>query len=188
MPSMRPEFGPIADRKAASSPSAAPAADLPPHAVDGDSAPGAAAPVIALPKGGGAIRGIGETFRVVPSKGTCSLSIPVPISPGHEGFGPKVTLDYDSGSGNGPFGLGWTTSLAAISHRTDRGLPHNMGMTRNGPTSFYWRERRISSPNSQPTAARRRRRRASATVIAIGSNASDRASKACSPASSTGLA
>jgi RHS repeat-associated protein len=32
-------------------------------------------------------------------------------------------LSYDSGSGNGPFGLGWNLSLPSITRRTDRGLP-----------------------------------------------------------------
>ncbi|ARG55434.1 SpvB/TcaC N-terminal domain-containing protein [Mycobacterium kansasii] len=83
---------------------------------------GAAAP-LALPKGGGAIRGIGEKFGANPVTGTGSLSIPIPASPGRDGFGPSLTLTYDSGSGNGPFGFGWTLRLASITRRTDRGLP-----------------------------------------------------------------
>ncbi|OOK81773.1 virulence plasmid 65kDa B family protein [Mycobacterium kansasii] len=83
----------------------------------------AAAAPLALPKGGGAIRGIGEKFGANPVTGTGSLSIPIPASPGRDGFGPSLTLTYDSGSGNGPFGFGWTLRLASITRRTDRGLP-----------------------------------------------------------------
>ena len=82
-----------------------------------------AAPSLALPKGGGAIRGIGEKFSANPVTGTGTLSVPISVSPGRSGFGPQLTLTYDSGSGNGPFGLGWSLSAPSIARRTDRGLP-----------------------------------------------------------------
>jgi RHS repeat-associated protein len=84
---------------------------------------GPAAPQISLPKGGGAIRGIGEKFTANPVTGTGSLTVPIATSPGRSGFGPQLSLSYDSGSGNGPFGLGWSLALPAITHRTDKGLP-----------------------------------------------------------------
>jgi RHS repeat-associated protein len=80
-------------------------------------------PSIALPKGGGAIRGIGEKFGVNPATGTGSLTVPLATSPGRSGFGPSLALSYDSGSGNGPFGLGWSLSLPALTRKTDKGLP-----------------------------------------------------------------
>ncbi|MCH9687287.1 MAG: hypothetical protein K0V04_37985 [Deltaproteobacteria bacterium] len=55
--------------------------------------------------------------------GTGSLTIPVNTSPGRGGFGPQISLRYDSGAGNGPFGLGMSLSPPSISRRTDRGLP-----------------------------------------------------------------
>ncbi|HMG20953.1 MAG TPA: SpvB/TcaC N-terminal domain-containing protein, partial [Kofleriaceae bacterium] len=82
-----------------------------------------AAPTISLPKGGGAIRGIGEKFAANPVTGTSSLSVPIFTSPGRGGFGPTLALSYDSGAGNGPFGFGWTLSLPAITRKTDKGLP-----------------------------------------------------------------
>jgi RHS repeat-associated protein len=81
------------------------------------------APSISLPKGGGAIRGIGEKFAANPVTGTGSLSVPIATSPGRSGFGPQLSLTYDSGSGNGPFGWGWNLSLPAITRKTDKGLP-----------------------------------------------------------------
>src|SRR2546425_4126805 len=83
----------------------------------------AAAPVISLPKGGGAIRGIGEKFAANPVTGTGSLSIPIFTSPGRSNFSPQLSLSYDSGAGNGPFGFGWQLSVPAISRKTDKGLP-----------------------------------------------------------------
>src|SRR5215475_1502155 len=82
-----------------------------------------APPSISLPKGGGAIRGIGEKFGANPVTGTGNLSVPIATSPGRSGFGPQLTLSYDSGAGNGPFGLGWSLSLPAITRKTDKGLP-----------------------------------------------------------------
>src|SRR5213080_3117462 len=81
------------------------------------------APTISLPKGGGAIRGMGEKFAANPVTGTGSMSVPIATSSGRSGFGPQLSLSYDSGSGNGPFGFGWTLSIPAITRRTDKGLP-----------------------------------------------------------------
>jgi RHS repeat-associated protein len=81
------------------------------------------APSISLPKGGGAIRGIGETFAANPVTGTASITVPIAASPGRSGFGPQLALSYDSGSGNGPFGFGWTLGSPAITRKTDKGLP-----------------------------------------------------------------
>src|SRR5262247_1826412 len=81
------------------------------------------APSISLPKGGGAIRGIGEKFAATPVTGTGSMAVPIAVSPGRSGFGPQLALSYDSGAGNGPFGLGWNLSLPAITRKTDKGLP-----------------------------------------------------------------
>jgi len=78
---------------------------------------------VSLPKGGGAIRDIGEKFSVSAATGTASLTVPVATSPGRAGFGPSLSLSYDSGAGNGPFGLGWKISHPAITRKTDKGLP-----------------------------------------------------------------
>lgn len=80
-------------------------------------------PAVALPTGGGAIRSIGEEFKTDPSTGTVSLSIPVASSKGRSGFGPALQLSYDSGTGNGPFGLGWQLTLPSITRKTEKGLP-----------------------------------------------------------------
>jgi RHS repeat-associated protein len=80
-------------------------------------------PAISLPKGGGAIRGIGEKFAANPVNGTAGLTVPIATSPGRSGFGPQLNLSYDSGAGNGPFGFGWSLSLPAITRKTDKGLP-----------------------------------------------------------------
>ncbi len=85
---------------------------------------GNALPSIILPTGGGAIRGIGEKFAANPVTGTGSLTIPIYTSPGRSGFGPQLSLAYNSGSGNGPLGFGWSLALPSITRKTDKGLPH----------------------------------------------------------------
>jgi|SRR5882724_208364 len=92
-----------------------------PEAAANTGAPGV--PSLSLPKGGGAIRGIGEKFGANPVTGTGSLSVPIAASPGRSGFGPQLALAYDSGAGNGPFGLGWHLSAPTITRKTDKGLP-----------------------------------------------------------------
>jgi RHS repeat-associated protein len=110
----------------------APGAGRPAGTRGGQAAPGAAPagapgppqrPTVALPKGGGAVRGIGEKFSVNAANGTGSFTIPIPVSPGRAGFGPELTLSYDSGRGNGVFGFGWTLSLPAVTRKTDKGVP-----------------------------------------------------------------
>lgn len=62
-------------------------------------------PKIQLPSGGGALKSIDEKFQVNAANGTASLAIPLPFSKCRSDFAPALTLDYDSGSGNGPCGL-----------------------------------------------------------------------------------
>jgi hypothetical protein len=84
---------------------------------------GTSLPSVILPKGGGALRSIGEKFAVSPSTGTATTSIPVPTSGGRAGFNPSLSLSYDSGAGNGTFGFGWQLSLQSVVRKTDLGIP-----------------------------------------------------------------
>jgi hypothetical protein len=78
---------------------------------------------ISLPKGGGAIKGIGETFQPNLFTGTGNFAVPIATSPGRNGFGPQLTLQYSTGNGNGPFGLGWQLSIPRVTRKTEKGLP-----------------------------------------------------------------
>jgi RHS repeat-associated protein len=80
-------------------------------------------PQISLPKGGGAIHGIGEKFSTNSMTGTGSMSVPIAVTSARSGFGPQLSLTYDTGAGNGVFGMGWSLSLPAISRKTDKGIP-----------------------------------------------------------------
>lgn len=59
-----------------------------------------------------------------PANGTMSLSLPIQLSPTRAGgLSPDINLSYDSGSGNGPFGIGWNVALASVQRRTKDGVP-----------------------------------------------------------------
>ncbi|MGD2093247.1 MAG: SpvB/TcaC N-terminal domain-containing protein, partial [Candidatus Aminicenantes bacterium] len=80
-------------------------------------------PSISLPKGGGAIKGIEEKFQVNAVTGTSAFGIPIPLSPSRHGFIPAIGLNYNSGSGNSPFGLGWDVGIPGIARKTEKQLP-----------------------------------------------------------------
>jgi RHS repeat-associated protein len=84
---------------------------------------GISSQAITLPSGGGALQGIGETFSPDPFTGTGSFSVPLGLPPGRNGFQPQLSLSYSTGSGNGPYGLGWGLSVPEISRKTSKGVP-----------------------------------------------------------------
>ena len=80
-------------------------------------------PKIEPPKGGGALKGIDEKFEVNAANGTASFSIPLPITPSRGNFQPQLSLNYNSGSGNSAFGLGWSLEFTSILRKTDKRIP-----------------------------------------------------------------
>lgn len=79
--------------------------------------------IISLPKGGGALQGIGEKFSPDQHTGTGNFTIPIALPPGRNGFQPQLNLVYSTGNGNGPFGLGWGLSIPGVSRLTSKGVP-----------------------------------------------------------------
>ena len=77
---------------------------------------------LSLPKGGGAIQGVGETFQANEFSGTAGLSLPVFASPCRD-FAPQLNLSYSSGNGNGNWGMGFDMSLPKIRRQTRLGTP-----------------------------------------------------------------
>jgi len=79
--------------------------------------------IISLPQGGGAVKGLGETFSPDLHTGTGNFSVPLALPPGRNGFQPQLNLVYSTGNGNGPFGLGWSLSVPGVSRKTSKGVP-----------------------------------------------------------------
>jgi RHS repeat-associated protein len=80
-------------------------------------------PKVELPRGGGALKSIDEKFQVNAANGSASFTVPLPLPKARSAFMPNVTLGYNSGSGNGAFGLGWNLSQVFIQRKTDKLLP-----------------------------------------------------------------
>lgn len=79
-------------------------------------------PSITLPKGGGALKNLDEKFAVNAVNGTASYILPLPFSKSRD-LTPDLNLSYNSGNGNGIFGLGWSLGLPSIKRKTDKELP-----------------------------------------------------------------
>jgi RHS repeat-associated protein len=82
-----------------------------------------ASDALALPKGGGSLQGLGESFSANLFTGTGNLTIPLQLSHGRQGFSPTLKLDYSTGGANGAFGLGWMLGASSIRRKTDNGVP-----------------------------------------------------------------
>ncbi|WP_421535045.1 SpvB/TcaC N-terminal domain-containing protein [Pseudomonas marginalis] len=87
------------------------------------SVPSVQIPELSLPKGGGALHGLGDAVGITGVSGVATFSIPLPVSAGR-GFSPGLALQYSSGAGNGIFGIGWGLALPSISRETLFGVPH----------------------------------------------------------------
>ncbi|MGD1859004.1 MAG: SpvB/TcaC N-terminal domain-containing protein [Leptolyngbyaceae cyanobacterium] len=79
-------------------------------------------PQVRLPKGGGAIKGIGETFQSSPFTGTGSFAIPLGV-PVARGLEPDLQLTYSSAGSQGVFGMGFNLSVPHVTRRTEKRLP-----------------------------------------------------------------
>jgi RHS repeat-associated protein len=79
--------------------------------------------IIALPKGGGAQRGLGEKFTPDLPTGTGNITVPIAVPPGRNSFQPQLNLVYSTGNGNGLQGMGWGLDIAGVTRKTSRGIP-----------------------------------------------------------------
>jgi len=84
---------------------------------------GTSSQIISLPKGGGALQGIGEKFSPDLFTGTGNFTLPIALPPGRNSFQPELNLIYSTGNGNGPFGLGWSLNIPGVSRKTSKGVP-----------------------------------------------------------------
>ncbi|PEX03839.1 toxin [Bacillus cereus] len=75
-----------------------------------------------LPKGGGSIKGMEGSVTAPGSDGIARFNIPLPVTAGRT-ITPDLYLSYNSGNGNGPFGIGWHMGLMYIRRRTNIGIP-----------------------------------------------------------------
>ncbi len=79
--------------------------------------------ILTLPKGGGAVSDLGETFDVDLNTGTGSFALALALPSGPNGIGPRLNLRYHSAAGNGPFGIGWTFGELCVARNTEASIP-----------------------------------------------------------------
>lgn len=79
---------------------------------------------ISLPSGPGSIEGLGDAFEPQLNSGTSSYSVKIAAPPGVAGLQPNVVLRYNSGGGNGPFGVAWSAGGLSIQRQVEKGLPN----------------------------------------------------------------
>jgi RHS repeat-associated protein len=77
--------------------------------------------------GAGSQKSVDEHFQVDTTTGSFSTKFAIQTSPGRGGFGPALALTYDSGAGNGPFGIGWHLTMPSISRKTSSKIPQYAG-------------------------------------------------------------
>ncbi|MFZ5895573.1 MAG: toxin TcdB middle/N-terminal domain-containing protein [Myxococcota bacterium] len=79
---------------------------------------------ISLPQGPASIEGLGRSFAPSLASGTAAYRIDIAVPPAAGAFAPKLSLDYDGGSGVSELGLGFHWGgLPSIRVRTENGLP-----------------------------------------------------------------
>ncbi len=79
---------------------------------------------VSLPKGPGSIEGLGRNFAPSLASGTSSYGVDIVVPPSAGGFGPRLSLDYDSGGGATDIGIGWRLGgVPSVRQRTENGLP-----------------------------------------------------------------
>jgi hypothetical protein len=80
---------------------------------------------ISLPKGPGSVEGLASAdFAPSLASGNASYAVAIAVPPASGGFGPDLSLAYDSGGGASEIGIGWRVSGAPrLRRRTEEGLP-----------------------------------------------------------------
>jgi hypothetical protein len=79
--------------------------------------------LVAVPEGGGAQSGLGESFSPDLFTGTGNFTVPIALPDGRGGLRPSLDLVYSTGHGNGCFGLGWALGVPRITRKTSDGVP-----------------------------------------------------------------
>jgi RHS repeat-associated protein len=75
---------------------------------------GTADEILNLPSGGGSVSGSGSSFSVDLNTGTLTAGLDLELPSGPNGIKPPISLQYSSGAGDGPFGIGWSLGTLTI--------------------------------------------------------------------------
>lgn len=78
---------------------------------------------ISRPSGPGSLEGLGDAFQPALNTGSARYGYSLKLPPGIAGTTPELRLQYDSGLGFGPAGIGWTFDPGSIRRQVDKGVP-----------------------------------------------------------------
>jgi len=78
---------------------------------------------ISRPSGPGSLEGLGDAFQPALNTGSARYGYTLKLPPGIAGTTPEFRLQYDSGLGFGPAGIGWTFDPGSIRRQVDKGVP-----------------------------------------------------------------
>ncbi|MBJ6760055.1 VCBS repeat-containing protein [Myxococcaceae bacterium JPH2] len=81
------------------------------------------AQTLKLPDGPGSVRGLVDTPQVNVFSSQVSYELPFELPKGTGGLAPALGLSYSGDLGNGPVGIGWALSSAAIRRSLRQGVP-----------------------------------------------------------------
>ena len=76
---------------------------------------------LSLPKGGGAVKGIGETFQANLFSGTANYGIPIALSPSARRLRATALTRLQLGKRQRGFGLGWQLTMPRVTRKTEKG-------------------------------------------------------------------
>jgi len=78
---------------------------------------------VSRPTGPGSLEGLGDAFQPSLNSGSARYTYSIVLPSGVAGFTPALSLEYDSGSGQGVLGLGWKLNVGDIRRQSDKGTP-----------------------------------------------------------------
>lgn len=97
---------------------------------------GVSSNAISLPSGPGSIEGLGDSFQPMLNTGMSRYSVKLNLPRGVADHTPSLTLQYDSGSGKSPLGIGWAFGPGSIRRQTDKGIPRYIDSNNNLDDDF----------------------------------------------------
>lgn len=98
---------------------------------------------LSRPKGGGAVKGIGEKFSPDPFTGVRNFNVSLDMPLSRNGFQPRLSLVYSAGNSNGFFCQGWGLSIPGVSRNPSnpgqKGKDDPAVVGWNGADPFAWK-------------------------------------------------
>ena len=80
------------------------------------------------------------------NSGAFTRSIPIAVPPGRRGLDPSLSLSYNSSTGNGFVGAGWSLPIAHIVRNSKYGVDYNRNTMANAFVAVFPVNLGVSAP------------------------------------------